>query len=129
MGDHIERSARHLAHARAHTLAAARLLRLLKFQSSPTAPIFMPGISTYSDMLDPNAPDERRLAACHRYVAPVQRAAALEQLSIPAERPSEFRDTYGLELRTTPRGYLLELCSAHLGTAVVTFMAAGVDLR
>ncbi|WP_299362717.1 hypothetical protein [uncultured Paracoccus sp.] len=129
MSDHLDRKGRHLAHARAHALDAARLLRLLAFQSHPRAPVFMPGISTYADMLDPDAPDERRLAACHRYLEPVQRAATREQLSIHAERPSEFRNPYGLELQTTQRGYLLELCHRHLGKAVLAFLAAGVDLR
>lgn len=129
MGNDIERDERSLAHARAHALEAARLLRLLAFQTHPRAPVFMPGISTYREMFDPDAPDERRLAACHRYIDPVQRAAALEQLSIPAEPPSELRDPYGLEVRTTRRGYLLELCSGHLGTAVVAFLSSGVELR
>ncbi|WP_299365569.1 hypothetical protein [uncultured Paracoccus sp.] len=128
MSDH-DRKKRHLAHARADTVEAARLLRLLGFQTHPRAPVFMPGISTYADMLDPDAPDERRLAACHRYLEPVQRAAELEQLSIPPEPPSEFRNPYGLELRTTQRGYLLELCHSHLGKAVVAFLAADVALR
>lgn len=121
---------RYLARGRAETLAAGRLLRLLRFQVNPSAPIFGPGISTYDDLLDPASTDERRLATCYRYVDAVQEARIIERhRAAEQERGSAPLDPYKVELRTTLRGALLEVISGHLANAVTSFMLADVPLK
>jgi hypothetical protein len=130
MADQAIRRHRYLARGRAETLAAGRLLRLLRFQVNPSAPAFAPGISTYADMLDPASTDERRLAACYRYVDAVQEAQVVERhRAAEQERGSAMLDPYNVELRTTLRGALLEVISGHLANAVMSFMLADVPLQ
>ena len=68
---------------RAHTLEAARLLRLLRFQSSP-GNFFFPAHWSYLAMFDPDANDGHRLRACIGMLEPVRRAALREELSVCA---------------------------------------------
>jgi hypothetical protein len=121
---------RHLARGRAETLAAGRLLVLVRFQRDPAAPILSYGISTYADMLDPSATDERRLAACYRYVDPVQEAKIIERHRALEQNRSFSKplDPYGVELKTTIKGALLDVVSGHLANAVTSFMLADVPL-
>ena len=130
MTSKFTRNDRYLARGRAETLAAGRLLRLLRFQVNPGAPMFSPGISTYADMLDPASTDERRLATCYRYVDAVQEAKIIERhRAAEQERGCAMLDPYNVELRTTLRGALLDVLSGYLANAVVNFMLADVPLK
>lgn len=110
-----------IVRARRDTLEAGRILRLLRFQAHPDAPVLAPGISTYANMMDPNGDDASRLKACRRYMQPVREQILAERLRIPRLRSSEFEDPYGVELQTTQRGLLLIICDAYLLAAVREF--------
>lgn len=97
-----------LVRARALTVRSAQLLTLLGFSIGPGRPILGPAISTYHDMLAPDTTDERRFAACRRYLEPVGCYAELEELrDEPVGR--HMVDPYRLALRTTLRGALLQI--------------------
>ena len=68
-----------IARAEDLTLRAAQWLALLKFQTRPGAPIFMPGITTYQAMFDPAASDDERRAACNAMLPAVRRQVELER--------------------------------------------------
>ena len=113
--------------ARALTLRAAQWLALIRFQVRAGAPTFTPDVSTYHDMFDPAAADERRLAACRRMHEVLRRQAELERWAAEGIRAqSHPRDPYGREWMTTPRGAILETIAGRLSEAVETFEAAGV---
>lgn len=113
-----------LATARQHTLEAARILRLLRFQVRCDLPGFSACISSYADMLDPMSGDAARLRACRRYLEPVRERIVGEKLKAPLARPTEFESPYGLEAQTTPQGMLLMICERHLSAAICAFEAA-----
>ena len=113
--------------ARALSLRAAQWLALIRFQVRAGAPTFTPDISTYHDMFNSAAPDERRLAACRRMHEAMRRQAELERWAAEGIRAqSHPRDPYGREWMTTPRGAVLETIAGTLSEAVETFEAAGV---
>ena len=117
-----------LIRARALTILCAQHLCLIGFRSGSDKPILGPAISTYHDMLDPDASDERRLAACRRYQGPIARHAELEELQgdLSSPRPPDWADPYRLASHTTLRGALLRYIEADLAEAVLNFKAAGV---
>lgn len=129
MANNCDRRGGYLARGRAETLAAGRLLVLLKFQNHPAAPTLSPAISTYSDMLAPSSTDERRLAACNGYITGVQEALIIERHHFAAaERRDRSLDPYGEELKTTIRGALLDVAAGHLARAVQCYLLAQVPL-
>ncbi|MDO5643452.1 MAG: hypothetical protein Q4G26_13840 [Paracoccus sp. (in: a-proteobacteria)] len=107
-----------LASARRHVREAGRILRLIRFQTHAEAPIFAPGISTYADMMDPDAEDAARLSACRDLLGPVRCRIALEALTMPKRRQSKYDNPYGVELATSATGLLLIYCEAHLRAAI-----------
>lgn len=114
-----------LAEARERTLRAARWLRLLSFQTRPGAPFFLPGVSTYHDMFDPVASDEKRHTACKAMLPSVARQVDIERWKCEEARAViPESDPYGLEWCTTHRGAALETLADLLREAIGLYEAA-----
>jgi pyrroline-5-carboxylate reductase len=111
-----------LAQARDLTRRAAQWLDLIDFRTHAAAGTFSPSMSTYHDMLDPDATDAARLAACRGMHQQVCRRIEAERLEGEAtyarQRPV---DPYGLRWRTTPDGATLEATASLLSNAIESF--------
>jgi len=117
----------HLASARTQTLRAGQWLVLLRFQTSPGAPVLLPSVTTYNDMLDPGASDAARRAACSRLLPAVERQTELERWRHEeAQANAPARDPRGREWCTTLRGAALETVADLLRAALADFATAGI---
>lgn len=107
-------------------LAAAWLSRI-GYRVNAQASTFGPLISTYHDLADPAAPQDRRLAACQKMLEPIRRHVIVEQVRA-ADSPKPFHtDPHGVEFRTTERGAILELIAAILEAAIDAFEQSDID--
>ena len=108
--------------ARRRALEAARWLALIGFRGRPTGPAFSPRISTYHDMVAPDADLPRLLDACRRMRELVARRIVVEQIAAEEIRAgfgwSDLDDPYGLAWRKTERGALLEIVERLLDEAL-----------
>lgn len=115
-----------LAEARDLAVKAGGWLAILRFQCRPGAPMFLAGISTYHDMLDPDAADAARCAACACLLPAVDR-----QVGIETWRAGEALaripggDRPGPEWRTTERGAALEAIAELLRRPLVSTAQRG----
>ena len=117
-----------LDRARELTRHAGQWLHLLLFQSRPGAPTFSTGMCYYHAMLDPEASDADRLAACRAMEPAVQRRRLAEEFAAEAVQAHEMQlDPYRLHWKTTPRGAALWAIANLLGDAIAAFEAEQVD--
>jgi hypothetical protein len=117
-----------LHRARELTRHAAQWLQLLGFRSRPGAPTFSKGMCHYHHMLDPEASDADRLAACRAMGPAVQRRRLAEEFVAEAEQAHKMQlDPYHLHWKTTPRGAALWAIANLLGEAIAAFEAEQVD--
>ena len=116
------------AQAHALTRRAAQWLDLIDFRAHAAAETFSPSMSTYHDMLDPDATDATRLAACRGMHRQVCRRVEVERLEGEASH-ARLRpiDPYGLRWRTTPDGATLETIACLLSAAIEAFQACHED--
>lgn len=116
-----------LAEARDLAVKAGGWLAILRFQCRPGAPMFLAGISTYHDMLDPASPDAARCAACACMLPAVDRQVGIETWRAEealARIPGGDRP--GPEWRTTERGAALEAIAELLRRAIGLYGSAGI---
>ncbi len=106
--------------ARTQALEASRWLHIIRFQAHASAPIFGPLISTYHEMVDPDADLTQLLEACRGMLKLVQRQLDNEQIKADSlwYRRDRIDDPYGLAWRTTERGAILGLIQRILADAV-----------
>ena len=117
-----------LRRARDLTRYAGQWLHLLLFQSRPGATTFSTSMCYYHAMLDPEASDADRLAACRAMEAAVQRRRLAEEFVAEAEQAHKMQlDPYHLHWNTTPRGAALWAIANLLGDAIAAFEAEQVD--
>lgn len=118
-----------LTAAREKTRLAARWLHVLHFKPSPGGPSVSPSLQAYHDILDPEATDVRRLAACKALAPAVLRAIVVEREKGKVVHANErAADPYGAHWRTTERGAALEMIGKLLAGAIESFDAAGVEV-
>ena len=114
-----------LEQARRLTRHAGQWLDLLNFRAHDAAPMFSNSMTTYCDMLDPEASDAARLSACRAMLRHVRRRLEVERLEGEAiyarNRPP---DPYGLHWQITPHGATLDAIARLLSDAVAIFEAA-----
>ncbi|MTJ04794.1 MAG: hypothetical protein FH759_08905 [Sediminimonas qiaohouensis] len=111
-----------LARARDFTRRAAQWLQLIGFAAHRGAPVFSPSVCHYHAMLDPDATDTARLAACRAMRGCVWRRVQLEEQkgmeTWAMQRPS---DPYRLHWRTTRDGAALSMIAHLLSAAIGNF--------
>ncbi|MET4129712.1 hypothetical protein [Roseovarius sp. MBR-6] len=111
-----------LARARDLTRRAAQWLDLIDFRAHAAAETFSPSMSTYHDMLDPDATDATRLAACLGMHQQVCRRVEAERLDGEANHARQRPiDPYGLRWRITRDGATLETIARLLSAAIESF--------
>ena len=110
--------------ARDLTRQAAQWLHLFSFAAYLGAPVFSQSVCHYHSMLNPDASDSDRLAACRAMQKSVLRRLQVEELKGEArllqDRPI---DPYGLQLRTTHDGAVFKMIAHLLSHAIQAFEA------
>ncbi len=111
-----------LSRARDLACLVAQWLQLLGFAAHAGAPVFSPSVSHYHSMLNPDATDAARLAACRAMRECVLRRAWGEDLAGKATY-AECRpvDPYGLHWRTSKEGAALWMIAQLLSAAIGLF--------
>ena len=113
-----------LDHARELTRIAAQWLVILSFSAFRGAPTFSASMCHYHAMLDPDATDADRLAACRAMHACVRRRAEAEDLEGKAKRLQERPvDPYDAHWHTTRDGAAMWMITHLLDCAIRGFDA------
>ena len=114
-----------LERARSLNRHAGQWLDLINFSAHDAAAMFSSSMTTYHDMLDPDATDLARLSACRAMLRHVRRRLEGERLEGEAvyarNRPI---DPYGLHWQITPYGATLDAIARLLSDAIAIFEAA-----
>lgn len=115
----------HLAMGRKFTQMAAQWLLLIHFKFHAYAPAFSPSVSTYHDMLDPQAADGARVNACRLMLKEVKEQILLEDRK-GREAYARLRpiDPYRKHWKTTAHGASLSAIASLLTGAIEAFERA-----
>lgn len=108
------------AYVRRRALEAARCLTVIKFRGRPTGLVFGPNLSTYGDMVDPDAALPRPMEACRSMRDLVARQIVVEEIAAEEiwSGKGKLDDPYALVWRKTERGALLEMVERILAEAL-----------
>jgi hypothetical protein len=115
---------RSLTVARLQAELAAQWLHLISFAAYPGAPTFSPSMCHYHALLDPDAGDAARMAACRAMLASVRRRIPIEDFKGLAKSKEErCDDPYGKAWFTTRSGAELWMIAHLLEVAISGFEA------
>lgn len=108
--------------ARELTLRAAQWLELILFRSHDAAPCFAPNVNVYEHMMDPEATDKTKLAACDTMLRSVLRRLEVEKLQGEADYKNRRPiDPFGLTWRMTQHGAVLTAIAELLSAAIAIY--------